>query len=54
MLLKSQTKIKVEISGRTDNVGSDESNTILSENRARAVVNYLTANSIEKDRLTFK
>jgi len=46
--------LKTEISGHTDNVGSYEDNVILSENRAKAVVNYLISHGIESSRLTFK
>jgi outer membrane protein OmpA-like peptidoglycan-associated protein len=40
-ILKDNPTIKVEIQGHTDNVGSDEYNQRLSEQRAWAVVNYL-------------
>ncbi|HVV54683.1 MAG TPA: OmpA family protein [Mucilaginibacter sp.] len=46
--------IHIEISGHTDNVGSAESNQALSENRAKAVYEYLIANGIKADRLTYK
>lgn len=52
--LKGQAKVKIEISGHTDNVGSNESNMTLSNNRAQSVVNYLISKGIDKDRLTFK
>jgi outer membrane protein OmpA-like peptidoglycan-associated protein len=44
----------IEIGGHTDNVGDKKSNQILSENRAKAVYDYLIANEIAKERLTFK
>jgi outer membrane protein OmpA-like peptidoglycan-associated protein/tetratricopeptide (TPR) repeat protein len=44
----------IEIGGHTDNVGDKKSNQILSENRAKAVYDYLIANEITKERLTFK
>ncbi len=40
-ILKENPTIKVEIQGHTDNVGSDDYNQRLSEQRAWAVVNYL-------------
>ncbi len=40
-ILKDNPTIKVEIQGHTDNIGSDEYNQKLSEQRAWAVVNYL-------------
>jgi outer membrane protein OmpA-like peptidoglycan-associated protein len=46
--------VTIEIGGHTDNVGDKKSNQILSENRAKAVYEYLIANEIEKERLTFK
>lgn len=48
------TNYSVEISGHTDNVGSDADNQTLSQNRAQAVVNYLINNGISKDRLLAK
>jgi len=36
----------------TDNVGSEESNKLLSENRAKAVKDYLITKGISADRIT--
>jgi len=44
----------VEISGHTDNTGSEEHNLSLSENRAKAVCDYLIAKGIKKERLLYK
>lgn len=52
--LKEYPDIKVEISGHTDNVGSEKDNQLLSENRAKAVVEYLTAKGIEPKRLSYR
>lgn len=52
--LENNPGIKVEIGGHTDNVGSDENNQKLSENRAKAVYTFLIENGIEKDRLSYK
>jgi outer membrane protein OmpA-like peptidoglycan-associated protein len=52
-LIKNPT-LKVEISGHTDNVGSDADNLVLSDNRARAVFNYLVKKGIGSSRLSFK
>jgi outer membrane protein OmpA-like peptidoglycan-associated protein len=45
--------VKVEISGHTDNIGKYEDNKILSELRAKAVVDYLIKSGISPERLTF-
>ena len=47
-------KVTIEISGFTDNVGDAKSNQTLSENRAKAVQQYLIANKVAAARLTFK
>jgi outer membrane protein OmpA-like peptidoglycan-associated protein len=46
--------VKIQISGHTDNVGSPQSNKILSENRAKSVYTYLVNKGIAADRLTYK
>ena len=46
--------LQIEISGHTDNQGGEEFNRKLSESRARAVVDYLIANNIIRERLAFK
>ncbi len=53
-LMKDIPQIKVEISGHTDNIGSETSNLKLSEDRAKSVVNYLIKNGIPSARLVFK
>lgn len=50
LLLKFKNA-QVEISGHTDNVGSEEYNEKLSLERAQSVINYLVENGIEKERL---
>jgi outer membrane protein OmpA-like peptidoglycan-associated protein len=52
--LTENPKIRVEIGGHTDNSGSVTYNKQLSEKRALSVYNYLTANGVEKSRLTPK
>lgn len=52
--LNDNPNLKIELSGHTDNVGDKKSNQLLSENRAKAVFNYLTQNGIAADRLTTK
>ena len=57
-LLKSIARVKpatrVEISGHTDNTGSEATNLQLSENRARSVVEYLVRQGIPQSMLTFR
>lgn len=53
-LMNDISSMTIEISGHTDNVGSDKSNKALSEQRAKAVVDYLILNGANKDKLTFK
>jgi len=52
--LNENPKLKVEISGHTDNVGNDQANQVLSENRAKSVYNYLIENKIDASRLSYK
>ncbi len=52
-LLNTVPTMKIEISGHTDSRGSDSHNETLSQNRAQAVVDYLTKNGITKNRLTY-
>lgn len=53
-ILKGNKKIKIEIAGHTDAVGSNQSNMLLSKNRAKAVMDYLLEKGISKERLSFK
>lgn len=52
--LVQHNTIQLLISGHTDNVGSDEYNHILSDNRAKAVVDYLVGKGIAKERLQWE
>jgi OOP family OmpA-OmpF porin len=51
LLLKNNPSVTVVVEGHTDNAGSVQSNLLLSEDRANAVVRYLTNNGIEISRL---
>lgn len=53
-LLKEYPKMKIEIQGHTDNQGSASYNQRLSEQRAKAVVDYLISHGIEAKRLGYK
>jgi outer membrane protein OmpA-like peptidoglycan-associated protein/tetratricopeptide (TPR) repeat protein len=46
--------LHIEISGHTDNVGNDQANLVLSQNRAKAVYDYLVASKINPERLIYK
>lgn len=52
--LKENPKTQIEISGYTDNIGDNQSNLILSQNRSKAVFTYLTEHGIDASRLTYK
>ena len=51
--LKQKPTLRLEISGHTDNTGSDAINNRLSQARAKAVVDYLVQHGIAADRLTY-
>lgn len=49
--LEKQPKVRAEIGGHTDNVGTDEYNRVLSQQRAQAVLDYLVMKGIARTRL---
>ena len=51
-LFKKFPNMHIQINGHTDNVGSEEYNLKLSEERARSVYNYFINKGIAKDRMT--
>ncbi len=51
-LLKSRSTMKVSIEGHTDDRGSAAHNDVLSQNRAKSVLTYLTSQGVEVERLT--
>lgn len=53
-LLNDIPTMRIEISGHTDSRGADDYNLKLSDNRSKAVVDYLTAKGIAAKRLEFK
>ena len=54
VILKKNSKIKVEVDGHTDNIGPAEYNMMLSERRANAIMKYFVDNGVEAERLTVK
>ncbi|MCS7086723.1 MAG: OmpA family protein, partial [Bacteroidia bacterium] len=53
-ILEDNPKMRIRILSHTDSKGSDEYNMVLSNNRARAVVDWLVSKGISKDRLEYK
>lgn len=53
-LLKTHKKLKIMVIGFTDTIGSEKDNKKLSEERAKAVYNYLIENGIDKNRLKYE
>jgi OmpA-OmpF porin, OOP family len=53
-LLNESPNMEIELSGHTDNVGSDEFNMNLSQARAGAVTNYIISKGINAGRITAK
>jgi outer membrane protein OmpA-like peptidoglycan-associated protein len=53
-LLEEEPKLRIQINGHTDNVGSKEDNQLLSTQRAKAVYDFLIKNGIQEDRLSYK
>ncbi|PKR80937.1 hypothetical protein CW751_07150 [Brumimicrobium salinarum] len=52
--LTENTEIKIEIGGHTDTRGDDKANQKLSEDRAKAVFDYIVNKGIAQERLTYK
>ena len=53
-VMRMKNKMEIEIAGHTDNIGSDEHNLKLSQERADAVRNYLISKGIESNRIVAK
>ena len=52
--LQENPKVEIELGGHTDNLGDTNYNINLSQNRAKAVFDYLINNGIAPERLSYK
>jgi outer membrane protein OmpA-like peptidoglycan-associated protein len=52
--LKNHPDLHIEIAGHTDDIGTDAYNLTLSENRAAAVYDFLLANGVEPETITYQ
>ena len=52
--MKDNPEYKIDINGHTDNVGNDDANLKLSEQRAKAVYDYVVGKGIPANRLRYK
>jgi len=50
-VLSEDANLKIDINGHTDNTGKPEKNKLLSENRAKAVYDYLAKKGVSEERL---
>ena len=53
-MMERHPTLRIELGGHTDNVGSEASNQKLSEQRAKAVYDYLVQHGVEPARLSYK
>jgi outer membrane protein OmpA-like peptidoglycan-associated protein/tetratricopeptide (TPR) repeat protein len=53
-LLRDNPDMRIQINGHTDDVGEEKANQLLSEQRAKAVRDYLVAQGIEISRLAYR
>jgi outer membrane protein OmpA-like peptidoglycan-associated protein len=53
-ILEENPSMHIQISGYTDNIGKASDNLILSTNRAKSIVNYLSGKGIATERLSYK
>jgi len=53
-LMNDNPSVKIQVNGYTDNVGNAADNLKLSENRSKAVVDFLISKGIEAKRMTWK
>jgi outer membrane protein OmpA-like peptidoglycan-associated protein len=53
-LMEQNPSLSISIEGHTDNVGNENHNMALSENRAKSVYNYLISSGLSDNRLAYK
>lgn len=53
-MLIDYPQMHILVEGHTDDIGSDASNLVLSEERAKAVVDFLRGRKVERERIDFK
>jgi len=53
-IMKENPNYNIEIGGHTDNIGTAQKNMLVSESRAKACYEYIVAQGIEPNRLTYK
>ena len=53
-LMKDNPTVKIQINGHTDNIGKPADNITLSNNRAKAVVEYISSKGIDAKRLSYQ
>jgi len=53
-LMKDNPTLRIQINGHTDNAGKPADNITLSNNRAKSVVDYITAKGIDARRLSYQ
>jgi OOP family OmpA-OmpF porin len=51
-LMKDNPELKLSVEGHTDSVGTPQNNKVLSENRAKAVMNAVVSSGVDASRLT--
>ena len=53
-LLQNNPSLRIELGGHTDNVGADSANLTLSDQRAKAVREFVVSKGIDAERITAK
>ena len=53
-MMQKHPTLRIELGGHTDNTGNEAANQKLSEQRAKAVYDYLVSHGVQADRLSYK